>query len=247
MRRGKIRQNTPKGTPVSDFTMELPDGTVLDIDSFNWGGLRLTDKQKRFCFWYTYPGTRAYHNKAESGRKAGYAENTTKGEISRIFQKEAVQKAIKMFEDSIVKTAVAEAYQKLILQKITRAGFDIKDFYRNVTFTNKDGYEESRLELIPIDKLTDEQRICIDGIDYKGQTGIPAYMLANRSKEASDIISLHERLNGKTGSDDYDVETTIDVIKNKLATVRTTVRKRNEKISQTAEDYRQDDDVPEYD
>lgn len=59
----------------------------------------------------------------------------------------------------------------------------------------------------------------------------------DKAKAREDIIKLDKELNGDEKSDGFDVETTVDLIKENLATVKTTVRMNNQKVRENAQDY----------
>jgi hypothetical protein len=64
--------------------------------------------------------------------------------------------------------------------------FDVSDFYRPGKRIVKARGKETEIntyEIIPLDELSYEQRMCVDGIDYRGPEGIPVYKLPDRDKE----------------------------------------------------------------
>jgi hypothetical protein len=68
----------------------------------------------------------------------------------------------------------------------TRMFFDVADFYRLGKRIVKIRGKETEIEtyeIVPLNELSYEQRMCIDGIDCRGSEGIPVYRLPNRDKE----------------------------------------------------------------
>ena len=83
-------------------------------------------------------------------------------------------------------------------------------------------------------KLTEEQKLCIDGIDFVGQRAIPNYKLPNRNAEENKLIELYEKMNGEDNKDGYEVETTAEIIKGNLQ-VKTKVIKSNSEITELSD------------
>jgi hypothetical protein len=77
------------------------------------------------------------------------------------------------------------------------------------------------MELKPLEDMTPEQRMCIDGIDIKGQANIPVYLMADREKELNDIIKIANELAKGLGSTDE--EETWEIIMERI-TIRETRR-----------------------
>jgi hypothetical protein len=87
------------------------------------------------------------------------------------------------------------------------------------------------MELKPLEDMTPEQRMCIDGIDIKGQANVPVYVMANREKELNDIIKIDNELS-KSISDTGEEET-MEIIAERL-TIKKTLRKEKDEMSQIA-------------
>ena len=67
-----------KGKAKETFSVTLEDGSVIDLDSFDYGDVKLTQKEKLFILWYTYPASSSYHDSAKSARKAGYSQKNAR-------------------------------------------------------------------------------------------------------------------------------------------------------------------------
>jgi hypothetical protein len=160
----------------------------------------------------------------QAALKAGYREATAKAEIYRLLQDPDIQKIIKKNE-SMVHSAIHEAAMRALELKQRRAFFDPADYFegKEITLTNKEGEEYTKLimALKPLQVMTAEQRLCIDGIDIKGQASIPVYLMADRAKELNDIIKIDNELSKSVA--DTGEEETREIIMERI-TIRETKR-----------------------
>jgi hypothetical protein len=69
--------------------------------------------------------------------------------------------------------------------------------------------------------MTQDQRMCIDGIDIKGQDSIPVYLMPDRKKELDDIIKIDRELSKAVA--DTGEEETREIIMERV-TIRETKR-----------------------
>ncbi|MGL4981691.1 MAG: hypothetical protein ACRC4W_02325 [Treponemataceae bacterium] len=222
-----------KKTKKSESSVILDDKSVIDLESYDWGKEKLNNMQKLFIFWYTYPGGDCYHKLARAARKAGYSDKTASQKSYDFLKNEAISKKIKEFDDSYVKTGISDAYHRIIKRKIARVDFNTTDFYNFNEFIDDNGNKKVFVSIKKPDELEEYQKICIDAIDFQGQNSIPNYKLPNRKQEEDTIIDLYDKINGIKNSDDYDVESTAEIIKGKLS-LTTKIIKKNEKIAQKA-------------
>jgi hypothetical protein len=215
------KQAIEKSAEKQQKNAEKTDGTGEGID---FCGIKLTPLRRAFIINYVTPGQPCFHNALQSALKAGYKEMTAKGEIYRIIRDPDIQKIIKTNEN-LIHRRVHESAIRAIELKQCRAFFDPLDFFekKEVTLTNKDGaeYKKSIIELKPLECMTLEQRMCIDGIDVKGQAGVPVYLMADREKELNDIIKIDNELAKGLGSTDE--EETREIIMERI-TIRETRR-----------------------
>lgn len=242
-------KKTRKRKPPVGKTDTLPDGTVIDIDSFDWGEFAdLKPKQKALVVWYTLPNQKGFMDFTNAARKAGYTAHSAYCMKYKVMQNEKVCNCIKMFEDRIVKTSVAEAYKNVMQMKIQRATYSVRDFYESREIENKEtGDKYNRLLAKSIDDIPEDKVCLIDNVDIN-QSGIATFKLPNREKEINDIIKLNAELNQEKSTGDYDVETTVETIRDRLHTVKTTVRITNEKIRENAGNYIENsEELPEFD
>lgn len=206
----------------------------IDLDSFDWGeDCKLTEKQKLFVIWFTYPG-KTYHNAMQAALKAGYTKNTANVESARMRRIPQIAALIKKFDDVYVRESVDDFFHNALQTKIARASFDIKDFYERRTYTDKDGNEHEYIGIKDPSELTPEQRKCIDGIRINNN-GSPSYEFADRTHETEFLMKLKKEIDGAGKDDDsFQVETTAEIIKGNLQ-VKTKVIKANAEITELSD------------
>lgn len=192
-------QKSPVKKRASKKEKEAQDVSgVLDTDSLDIGDVKLTEKEKRFVFWYTYPGTDAFQVQSRAAQRAGYKDYSREG--YRLRTKETVAKAIKHVLDSTLRINLEEEFHKILELKKIRAHYDIGDYVekKERTFYTKSGepYSIETEELKDLNDLTPYQRMAIDGIDYKGNDGKKTYVFANRDKAMNDILAIHKAITG---------------------------------------------------
>lgn len=220
----KIKR-TRKKTEKESFSVTLDDGSVIDLTSYDWKDVRLSRMQKLFIFWFTYPGSPAFHESAKAARKAGYSEKSARSSGYALRQNPEILSLIQEF-DARFQSSIDDAYKRIIRRKIVRAEFDAASFYR---FS-----DEGDVFLKNPDELTEEQKLCIDGIDFAGQKSIPNYKLPNRTAEENALIALYEKAHGQENKDGYEVETTAEIIKGNLQ-VKTKVMSINAETALVSE------------
>lgn len=215
----------------------LPDGSIIDLDAYDWGDVKLNKRQKLFIIWYTTPNQKAFMSATRAAQKAGYNAKTAYTAKHHLIEyKPEIKELIRKFLDTQIKVSVKEATDRLILQKINRASFNVTDYYKTQEFDTDTGTKKITM-IRPLEDLTEEQASIIDNVSINN-VGIATYQLPNRDKEINDIIKLNQSLNpAKTDNDEFDVETTVSMIKENYATVKTTIKKRNQEIREAAGEY----------
>ena len=208
---------------------------ILDSTHFDVGGIKLTEKEKLFVFWYTYPDSEAFQCQTKAAEKAGYKQANTTG--YKLRNKENVHKAIKYVLDTKLKKDLEEEFFKIIKLKKQRIHYDISDYVevkeKVIQTRDGDSYTIEVEEFKDLKDLTQEQRLAIDSIDYKGVQGIKTYTFANRDKAMDDILKLHEKIVNQNSVDD-DEDVTAEIIKAGLI-VKVKSCKAKEKIGNTVE------------
>jgi hypothetical protein len=213
--------------------LTIPDGAVIDLSAFDWGEDKLTRRQKLFVVWFCTPGTEYYHCAMKAARKAGYTSITAHTAAHKMRRDPKIDKLIKKFDDTIGSVNIIDTAQRWIQEKIIRGNYDIKDFYETVEYCNgKTGELYRKLVLKDLSELTPEQRLCIDGIDIKGQKGIMVYVLPDREKIRDSLITLMHKqgMNKDTGEGD---EETLEIIMERLS-IKKTIRQEKDEVGKTA-------------
>jgi hypothetical protein len=215
----------------------LSDGSMVDLESYDWGkDNKLTDRQKLFVVWFCMPGTETYHCAMKAARKAGYTPKTANAFATKLRHDPVIEKLIKQFDDRIGKKNIIDAAERYLQEKIIRAEYDVSDFYEMREFQDKLGQPRKRLILKNINDLTAEQRLCIDGIDMKGQQGIPVFILPDRMRERDGIIAFAKKESADILDEEFDIETVAELIKGNIQ-VKTRLIKRNQSIIDKAEGF----------
>lgn len=204
------KRKTPKKTAAvkkQRAVVAKQKDPVFDINSVDWGDCRLTPLHKLFVLWYTYPPIR--RDATEAARKAGYKDtNNLHKNIYHVMQREDIKKAIALVESRYLTDTADEVYRQIIARKKARVNFNGGEFY---------DISDGKAVLKDYDSLTEEQKMCIDGLTYEGGKGIPTYVLPHRKDEEAFFVDLHNRLHPvKENGDGFDVEATVDVIRGKL-------------------------------
>lgn len=219
------------------YTDTLPDGSIIDLDSYDWGDVKLLKRQKLLIIWYTTPGQNGYKNPTVAAQKAGYSTKTSYVAKHKLIREcPAVVNLIKKFTDEQIKVSVKDAVDKLVATKIKRASYNIKDYYENKQITTESGDVRDITSIIPLGEMDEETASIIDNVEINN-VGIPTYKLPNREKETAELFKLNEQLNGSSNQNELDIETTLDVIKDNFATVKTTIKMRNQEIREAAGEY----------
>jgi hypothetical protein len=204
--KGKKKQNTK--------TASQPQTGLLAAS--DWGDEKLTEKQRQFIFYFTWPGQDGFHCAMRAAKKAGYGQAVANSLVYKMLRDPKIQKIIQKFEGQ-AKASVHDAAQRFIQEKIIRADYDVVDYYTITEhFNEKTGEVSKKFSLKDLQVLTKEQRLCIDGIDAKGQQSIPVFIFADRQKERDSIIALDATWNGGNKGNDYDVEETKEIIMERI-------------------------------
>jgi hypothetical protein len=220
-----------KDKKPASTALTLPDGTIIDLSTYDWEGERLTEAQKLFIIWFSTPGTEYYHKAMKAARKAGYTPKTANAVACKMRNDPKIKKFIDKIENTIGKANLVDAAQRWLQEKITRADYDIKDFYETTDYEDKNGVPHKKLMLKPLEELTPEQRLCIDGVDVKGMSGTMVYSLPDREKIRDSLIEFLRKQ--QIDNEDSNDEETMEIIMERL-TVKKTMRKAKDEVSQVA-------------
>ena len=227
---------TKKAKPPAKKTEKKPKKNIAKIENLtiDFCGVKLTAKQKDFITRYVTPGQPGFHNGFRAATDAGYSKTTARAEIYIMLRNPDIQKIIKKAESIFYQDFHSHAMRAREL-KVTRAFHDPMDFFKNeeVTIETKKGkFTKKVLTLKPMEEMTLEQRLCIDGIDVKGPGAVPIYLTADRGKELNDVIRMDEKMTGSGLGDGQDVEETKEIIMERVIIRR---EKRKKEVVETAE------------
>lgn len=200
-------------------------------------GRELTEREKRFVFYYSLPGE-TFMNQARAAAKAGYKDAKRQG--YQIRQKPVISTAIERLLNMYVTISIEEMYQEALVMLRSRAFFNLADYTKQKTITvktGKDEYQDIEVECFKdLSELTPEQLKAVDGVDYRGVNGARVLVMADRGKTIADVINMRNKLNGLADNNDLDIEATADIIKGQLS-LKLSARKTKEELSQSA-DYK---------
>jgi len=200
---------TPKKDIVRKPVYTLPDGSPVPSM-----GKEFTPKESRFIFWYTCPGTEAFLNSCRAAARAGYKGNTA---IQGYLLQQKTRIASKINEIlPPIKTQLHDLLWQITDLCTIRMFFDIFDFYRPCKRIIKVRGEEMEIDgfdIVPPSELTWRQRMCIDGIDYKGRHGIPIYKLPNRDKDIDLFFKCYKLLLPEKNGQETNWKATAEIIR----------------------------------
>jgi hypothetical protein len=219
------RKASPKPrSPAAAKPKKNQDKTVAAVSPVDFCGVKLTAKRRYFIIHYVTPGQPGFHNAMQAALNAGYKKTVAKSDIYTLLQDPDIQKIIKKNESMAYQALHASAMRALELKQ-RRAFFDPADYFekKEVTVTGKGGreYPKEVIGLKPLEEMAPEQRMCIDGIDVKGQASTPVYLMADRGRELNDIIKIDNELSKAIA--DTGEEETREIIMERI-TIRETRR-----------------------
>jgi hypothetical protein len=194
---------------------------IIDFHSLNVGRAALTKRERAFIFWYTYPGSEAFMNAGRAALRAGYKPKSAVMLGYRTRHKPEIAATITKILDERVYPGLRESIWRIAWLCSIRMFFDIFDFYRTFPCKRKIGdteFETWDFEAIPLTGLSYSQRMCIDGIDFKGPGNKIIYKLPDRDKELNLFMRCYEILNLNKNSREPDYKEIAELIRGNSAT-----------------------------
>ena len=187
------------------------DGMVLDVSDID---NTLTDRAKRFVFWFTYPGTDCFQHKTRAAIRAGYAKKNAVTSGYKLCQNPKVKAEIERLSKTYVSEQVDTLFNRYVESLEQRAFYDVADFYEGE-------------QLKSLSEIEGRKRIALDGIDYKGNKGDrKVYMFGDRKTALKEIRELHKEAHPAGIGDAFDIEETKEIIMERV-TLRQQYRKTN--------------------
>jgi len=203
---------TPKKGIVRQPVYRLNDGSpILSM------GAGFTMKESLFIFWYTYPGSEAFMNAGRAAVRAGYKKKSAVWQGYRLRQKPRIAEKIKGLLE-LLNEQLNEMILQIVCLNRERMFFDIKDFYRPCKRTVKIyGVEQEidSIEVIPLDEISERNRMCIDAIDIKTTCGKDEfwYKLPDRNKAYDTLMKLYKMLMPEKNAGEPNWEEAADIIR----------------------------------
>jgi hypothetical protein len=214
-----------------------PRKTPKSAAVYDWREERLTEKQKQFVFYFTWPGQDGFHCAAKAADKAGYSKTTAHTHACKMLRDPKIKKLIQKFE-SEARESVHDAAQRFIQEKITRADYSVRDFFDVTEGVNKKTGRPWRLFLPKNpESLTSEQLLCVENIVTSRGAG--NIVFADRQKERDAVIALDRAWNGESGRAGQDLEEIREVI------IERVTMRREKRINRADADDFEIKDAPE--
>ena len=186
---------TPKKDIVRKPVHILPDGSPIPKM-----GKGFNQKENAFIYWYTSPGSEAFMNAGRAAVRAGYKLESAVSYGWQLRQKLEISQTIDEVLEHTKEGMKSLIYRIAFLSR-DRMFFKISDFYRSCKRTVKvrggEEIEVNSVEIIPLDEISERNRMCIDNIEFKGPQNIPLYKLPDRDKAADTFFKCAEIILGK--------------------------------------------------
>jgi phage terminase small subunit len=103
----------------------LNDGIVADLSEIDKS---LTDRAKRFVFFFTFPGTAAFQHKTRSAVFAEYAKKNAVSSGYKLCQNQTVRKEIERLSKTYVSERIESLFNRYVEALENRAFYDVADF-----------------------------------------------------------------------------------------------------------------------
>ena len=177
------------------------NGIIVDISGISDG---LTDRAKRFVFWYSFPGSDAFQNKKRAAIAAGYTSRNASTSGYKLCRNPEVVKEIDRVSKSYSTETIDNLYRRYVNTLETRAFYDPADYISGAAFK-------------PIEDIAPEKRVCLEQpvIDVK-EGKIVGYTFGSRRAAMAEIKELHAKEHpDEIGG--YNVEETLEIIRERVA------------------------------
>ena len=201
-------------TKTEKQTNTLDNGVLVDVSEIS---NELTDRAKRFVFFFSFPGTDCFQHKTRSAIRAGYAKKNAVSSGYKLCQNPVVKREIQRLSEIYLTETIDALYKRYIETLETRAFYDPNDFISGTTFK-------------PIKEIAPEKRICLDQAILDARGEIVGYTFGSRRSAFSEIRELQKE---NPGRNDDDEEETMEIIMERL-TIKKTIRKAKDEVSQIA-------------
>lgn len=220
------RPKTEKETKINSSLNELVN-YEFDLDSYAWKNPKLTQKEKLFIFYAC-----TLFNNAEAARRAGYSVKTANvkaGELSIKHREE-----IEIFKQKLTKINIKNAAEKIMRMKELAATYDPTTLYEKKTIHTRDGDPFEVDVMKNLEDIPEEiRKAVITGIT-SGREG-RNFTLVSKEKAQNDILAHNKELNGDQDKNEFDVQLTLEGIKETVTANISIAKKNKNRAEQAAE------------
>jgi hypothetical protein len=173
----------------------------------------LTDRARRFVFWYCFPGSDAFQNKTRSAIAVGYARNNVTTSGYKLCKNKQVIKEIERISKTYSIETIDSLYCKYVNTLETRAFYDPTDYISGAAFKK-------------IEDIAPEKRVCLEQpvIDMK-EGSVVGYTFGSRRAAMAEIKDAYEKGHPGGNDNEYDPEETIRII-NEVAKTEVIIERR---------------------
>ena len=208
-----MQKKTPKAKSKPQIQQNTYNGVLVDTSDISD---ELTDRAKRFVFWFCFPGTDAYQNKKRAAIAAGYASRNASTSGYKLCKNPQVQKEIERISKKHSAETIDVLYRQYINTLETRAFYDPADYISGATFKK-------------IEDIAPEKRICLEQpvIDRGGK--IVGYQFGSRRAAMAEIKELHAREHPGGGDYDEDWEEETIRVMNRIAETEVMIERRKKR------------------
>ena len=141
-----MEETVQKKKPKTNTQQNTYNEVLVDVSGISD---ELTDREKRFVFWFSFPGSDAFQNKKRAAIAAGYASRNASTSGYKICKKQHVIKEIERISKNYNSETIDTLYRKYINTLETRAFFDPADCISGTTFKN-------------IENIAPEKCVCLE-------------------------------------------------------------------------------------
>lgn len=232
------KRKTKDRTPLF---CKIDDDKIIDANDFTWTE-SLPDNQRRFVIFYVFQFFNSgKYNATDAARKAGYKDSKTlRAQAQHLIENEKVYREIRNIQSQIAekytKVDIKNEIIRIIQRKKERSQFNSIDVYDIEETVTNEGVRYIRGDVKPKSELTEKQKSMIMGVKFEGQRGVVNYITPDVVKEENDLINIYLKLFDRQdeSSNDFDVETTAEIIGEKLQ-VKTKIIKQNRETAEMSE------------
>jgi len=198
--------------PKAETQKNVYEEKIVDLSCIS---AELSDKAKRFIFWYCFPGSDAFRNKKRAAIAAGYASRNASITGYKLCKNPQITKEIRRISENYNSENIDGLYQRYLSALELRAFYDPGDFISGAEFK-------------PIEKIAPDKRVCLEQpVFEKGE--IVGFNFASRQAAMKEIRDLRNFLEKQCFDDNADGdEETMEIIMERLAIKKIARQKKDE-------------------